>query len=218
VLHAALTSIEYKLTRLSKLAFVIPTSEVETCVDPITPHSIYSSSRCGATGILFQFGILAASLYTLFTAIYLHICLVWARDPGQTFMLLALSASTMMPVIAVGITIAVSGYAYGMGNMCLVEHEKSAGVFYGWLIIIGTVTLLINCSTGVFVGLKHWRKNDMRGARRSLTLDGGPVAQGTNIVAILEKMLRQTLTAVVIPIQLLPESMVAFAFVLIAVS
>ena len=115
-------------------------------------------------------------------------------------MLLSLFTSTTIPIIVIGITIATSGYAYGVGNVCLVEHEKSAAVFYGWVVGIGAIALLIMAATAVMIK----QKSGHRRPRGSLVLDGGPVVKmEVNVRDVVRQDVRHLLTAVLLPTELL---------------
>ena len=130
--------------------------------------------------------------------------LVWFKAPGKTFMLFALFVSTTIPVIVIGLTIATSGYAYGIGNVCMVEHEKSAATLYGWIVGIAVLAILLAGVTTGYLAAQRGRHGGQRRARGSLVLDGGPVVKRrVNIVDVLRQEARQIITATLVPIELL---------------
>lgn len=127
---------------------------------------------------------------------------VWSKTPGKTFMIFSLVASTMIPMMLIGVTIATSGY-YGLGNVCLVEHEKSAVTFCGWVIAFGVLALIIMGWTGAYTVWTHFR-DVKRQARGSLTLDGGPLVRRSAVgkVTVREEW-RNVAMGILLPIETL---------------
>jgi hypothetical protein len=154
-----------------------------------------------------HFGVLTALLYAVLTTVHLNMRFAWVKTPGKSFMLFSLFASTMIPLMIIGLTIATSGYAYGVGNVCLVEHEKSAVTFYGWVIGLGVLAFFIMAWTGAYTALAHFR-DVKRTVRGSLTLDGGPLVRQS---AVGKVTVREELQNVIMGVLLPIESLVAMS-------
>ncbi len=55
-----------------------------------------------------------------------------------------------LPFILLGTTYAVSGFSYGLGSTCFVNHEHSFAIFWGWLVGIACASLLVQLATTAY--------------------------------------------------------------------
>lgn len=82
-------------------------------------------------------------------------------------MLASLFAGTLIPIILIGVTVAVSGFSYRTGKTCTLNHRNSFAVFWGWLIGFAVLAFLLQASTSVYCITIYFRQNRSQYNRES---------------------------------------------------
>jgi hypothetical protein len=137
---------------------------------------MYSSMSCAWTGILFQLGTIAAAIWVLLRVIWLHVRVCWDHTPGKIYMLASIISTIVVPVILLGVTIAVSGFSFRTGPTCSINQENSFAVFWGWIIGIACLSFAVQAATSVYclrIYIRSHRSlsdsNSSMGKSRSIT-------------------------------------------------
>jgi hypothetical protein len=123
---------------------------------------MYTSISCGFTGAFFQAGGIGAAIWVLLRTIWLHIRIFWDRNPGPLFIWISLFIGIIIPALFLGITIAVSGFSYRFGKICLLNHQNSFAVFWGWLIGLGVAAFLVQTVTTAYCIYVYWSASRLR--------------------------------------------------------
>ncbi|KAF2097004.1 hypothetical protein NA57DRAFT_77255 [Rhizodiscina lignyota] len=170
---------------LVQLAFIIPLgTKPPMCYDEITPQDMHTSMSCAWTGALFQAGGLGAAIWIVLRTLWLHIRICWDRHPGKYFLYLSLTTGILVPVIFLIAATLVSGYSFRLGSTCVINHDNSFAVFWGWLLGFAGLAFVTQCVTAAYcfwtylrsLGQQH-RQHISKGSGTNTTQSG--TADGT---------------------------------------
>jgi hypothetical protein len=112
---------------------------------------------------------------------WLHLRIFWFQKPGRGFAIFTFCVGILFPLVLLSVTIAYSGFSYRTsGKMCIINHENSFAVFWGWLISFALLTFVLQAFTSGYclvVFLRSQRKLDSFGMSSNSTNRGRPIRQ-----------------------------------------
>ncbi|KAF2000061.1 hypothetical protein P154DRAFT_395386, partial [Amniculicola lignicola CBS 123094] len=130
------------------LSFSIPVGvDPPLCYDAITPHDMKSDSSCAATGVLVALGGLGSVFWVFLRSLWLHIRIVWDRDPGKKFKWASITSGTVVPIIFLVALLAATGFSYRMGQTCLPNRENAIVTFWVWLVVFAVAAFILQAVT-----------------------------------------------------------------------
>ncbi|KAF2727956.1 hypothetical protein EJ04DRAFT_478123 [Polyplosphaeria fusca] len=154
------------------LSFVIPVSvNPDMCYDAITPNDMRSSMSCAWTGSLVTLGGLGCVIWVFLRSAWLHIRIVWDRDPGWRFKWGSIVVGALVPVIFLIAVLSSTGFSYRMGQACLPNHEHAIATFWIWLVIFAIAAFVLQAiTTGycIFVYIRTLKKERQNRSLNSL--------------------------------------------------
>lgn len=150
---------------LLSFAFAVPfsTPTQDTCYNDITPGDMNTSFSCAMTGALVQAGGLSIAIWVLLRSVWLHLRVVWDRVPGKFYLVLSYSTAILVPAALLAVTIAISGFSYRVGKVCLLKHDgNSFALFWGWLIVCCVVAVVLQIATTAYCIYVYMRCHHIR--------------------------------------------------------
>ncbi|KAF2281494.1 uncharacterized protein EI97DRAFT_367046, partial [Westerdykella ornata] len=154
------------------LSFVIPVAiDPPLCHDAITPNDMHTSFSCAIAGALVTLGGIGCVIWVFLRSLWLHIRILWDRDPGPKFQWGSIAAGTLLPLVFLIALLTSTGFSYRMGQTCLPNHENAIVTFWVWLVIFATAGFILQAvTTGycIFVYLRTRRRerNSLGSAQR----------------------------------------------------
>lgn len=151
------------------LSFVIPVANNPSlCYDAITPNDMRSSLSCAWTGSLVTLGGLGCVIWVFLRSLWMHIRIVWDRDPGKKFQWGSILVGTVLPVVFLIAMLAATGFSYRMGQTCLPNHENAIVTFWAWLVSFAIAGFLLQAGTTVYCLYIYIRALDREKRRRRI--------------------------------------------------
>lgn len=136
------------ITNQYQLGFVIPlAAQPDQCYDQITPHSMKTSTVCGASGSFLLFGGWAGVMWAFLRSLSLHLQICWQVLVGRTFMLFAQAAGWGVPILGIILALVFSGLSFRFGATCHINHENSLADFWIPLLLFAGLTVIITFAT-----------------------------------------------------------------------
>jgi amino acid transporter len=124
-----------------------------------------SSLSCAWTGALVTFGGLGSVMWVFIRSLWLHIRIVWDKDPGRKFKWGSIIAGTLLPLTFLVSLLSVTGFSYRMGQTCLPNHEHAIVTFWAWLVSFAIAGFLLQAITTGYcfiVYARTWRRERRR--------------------------------------------------------
>ena len=142
-----------------ELGFIVPWAQTpQQCYNAITPNDMYSSMTCAWGGALIVFGGVAVNMWILIRAFSMHLQICWDIVPGKVFFWGAQSLGWLISVLLLSTEMSMSGVSFRFGDYCHVNHPKSLETFWGPLLGLAGLSLLLQLATFIYclhVYLKH---------------------------------------------------------------
>lgn len=108
---------------------------------------MHSSAQCAVSGAFLLFGGWAAVAWVFCRALALHLQICWEVVPGKIFFYSTLVLGWAVPGIGIAITLSLSGVSYRFGNVCHVNHQDALQDFWGPLLAIAAISLVLQFIT-----------------------------------------------------------------------
>lgn len=132
----------------SQLGFVVPLiAQPQECYNEITPHSMSSSTVCGASGTFLLLGGFAGLMWAFMRSVSLHLQICWQVLVGRNFMIFAQAAGWLVPIIGIVLALVFSGVSFRFGATCHINHDNSLAVFWIPLMVFAALTVIITFTT-----------------------------------------------------------------------
>lgn len=145
---------------------------------------MHTSLSCAWTGALYQAGGLGAAVWIALRTLWLHIRVCWDRSPGQYFFYISVILGILLPAAFLTAATLISGYSFRLGGTCIINHENSFAVFWGWLLGLAAFAFLMQWITTAYcfgIYLNHMRAEQRRNMNGSSDQNGGtPAATDVN--------------------------------------
>ena len=77
----------------------------------------------------------------------MHLQIVWDINPGKRFFYGAQIVGWGIPAILFTATITLTGVSFRLGDQCHINHEDSLAVFWGPLLGLAGIAMLIQIAT-----------------------------------------------------------------------
>lgn len=136
------------LTGAVQLGFVIPlAAQPDECFNEITPHDMYSSPVCGASGAFLLLGGWAGVMWAFLRSLSLHLQICWQVLVGKNFMIFAQAAGWGVPIIGISLALVFSGVSFRFGPTCHINHKNSLADFWIPLLIFAGATVILTFAT-----------------------------------------------------------------------
>lgn len=134
---------------LLDLGFIVTlAAKPEQCYDEITPNDMYSSTACAWSGAFILAGGLSAVAWVFVRALSMHLQICWDVTPGRKFFYWAQVLGWVFPAALFVAAITSSGVSFRFGPAaCHINHNKSMLDFWGWLLAIAGVAIVIQLCT-----------------------------------------------------------------------
>ena len=131
-----------------QLGFIIPlAAQPEQCYDEITPHSMHTSTVCGASGAFLMFGGWAGVMWAFLRSLSLHLQICWQVLVGRNFMIFSQAAGWGVPILGLALVLVFSGVSFRFGATCHVNHANSLADFWIPLLVFAGSTVIITFAT-----------------------------------------------------------------------
>lgn len=131
-----------------KLGFLVPlAAHPNPCYDDITPHSMHTSTVCGASGSFLLLGGWAGVMWAFLRSLSLHLQICWQVLVGRSFMIFAQLAGWGVPLLALALALVFSGVSFRFGPTCHINHENSLADFWIPLLVFAGATVIITFAT-----------------------------------------------------------------------
>ena len=131
-----------------QLGFIIPhAAQPEQCFDTITPHSMHTSTVCGASGAFVMLGGWAGVMWAFLRSLSLHLQICWEVLVGRNFMWFAQAAGWGVPILGMALALVFSGVSFRFGATCHVNHDNSLADFWIPLLVFAGATVIITFAT-----------------------------------------------------------------------
>ena len=127
-----------------------------------------SSLSCAWTGSLVTLGGLGCVIWVFLRSLWMHIRIVWDRDPGKKFQWGSILVGTVLPVVFLIAMLAATGFSYRMGQTCLPNHENAIVTFWAWLVSFAIAGFLLQAGTTVYCLYIYIRALDREKRRRRI--------------------------------------------------
>ncbi|EKJ75413.1 hypothetical protein NXS19_000631 [Fusarium pseudograminearum] len=133
---------------LMNMGFVVPlVAQPEQCYNEITPHSMYTSKVCGASGTFILLGGWAGVMWVFLRSVSLHLQICWQVLVGKNFMIFAQAAGWGVPILGIVLALVFSGVSFRFGKTCHINHENSLADFWIPLLLFAGLTVIITFAT-----------------------------------------------------------------------
>ncbi|KAF2723225.1 hypothetical protein K431DRAFT_220288 [Polychaeton citri CBS 116435] len=117
------------------LGFTIPlVAKPEQCANLITPHDMYSSNECAASGAFIVAGGLSAVMWIFIRALSMNLQICWDIVPGKKFFYVSQAIGWGIPAALFTAVMTATGVSFRFGSACHVNHVNSMADFWGPLI------------------------------------------------------------------------------------
>jgi hypothetical protein len=129
-----------------------------------------SDMSCAWTGSLVTLGGLGSVVWVFLRSLWLHIRIVWDRDPGRKFMWGSIAFGTLLPLAFLVALLTATGFSYRTGQTCLPNHEHAFVTFWVWLVIFAILGFLLQAITTsycFFVYMRTWRREQRQSVQNS---------------------------------------------------
>lgn len=80
-------------------------------------------------------------------ALSLHLQICWQVVPGRKFFVTAQLAGWGIPIVLVGVSLAITGVSYRFGDTCHVNHANAMHIFWGPLLAFAGAAIVIQFAT-----------------------------------------------------------------------
>lgn len=134
------------------LGFIVPFARrSKTCYNRITPNDMYSSTSCAFSGAFIAGGGILVPTWILIRTMSMHLQICWNLTPGRRFYYLTQIGGWVVPAALFTTVLSVSGVSFRFGpGACHVSHRESVAAFWGWLLAITGMAILLQLGTIAF--------------------------------------------------------------------
>lgn len=80
-------------------------------------------------------------------ALSLHVQICWQAVPGRKFFVGAQIAGWGIPIVFVGVSLAITGVSFRFGDTCHINHADAMQIFWGPLLAFAGAAIIIQFAT-----------------------------------------------------------------------
>ncbi|EEH11115.1 conserved hypothetical protein [Histoplasma capsulatum G186AR] len=131
-----------------ELSFIVPLiAKPDECFNAITPNHMESDLACAFSGSFILFGGWGVIVWSFCRALSLHLQICWDVVPGHKFFFTTLTLGWVIPAVGLALALFITGISYRFGNICHINHDNSLADFWGPLMGLAALALMIQFVT-----------------------------------------------------------------------